>query len=177
MAIERQEEREFGIFNVTTDKFHNLNYTTPYDDEEEFEATPTALFTHEECERYIVHKEDKEILTILNVKQPNYLLQFALNVIRKEHHDKLRKRHIAQAPRIEAAYKTASVINNSNNSKDRFVQDLVKWDKLVNSHEVQEQGRVHKVMQEKPKLTDYGLTIESFTPSEKETLKSYHVTE
>ena len=172
MTTERKTEREFGIYNVAKDKFYNLDYLNGFGSEEEFVEEPNRKFTYEECERYIVHKNEKEYLTIINLLQPKYLLAFQLDYLRKEFSEKYNKKLIesnnkSNAESLNSTRENSVFIQN----KQNYMSDLHNWSLLLNSKETQLKGKYGIVLGQKPDYRNYNLSYESFTQEEKISLK------
>lgn len=174
MAIqtERAAEREFSVFEVQTNKFMNLDYTfnlgfendpKPYE-----EKLPEKGFTYEECERFIIHqKGDKKLYSIHNIKQPFYLLDFHLKVLRNEF-VKDQEKSQAEAFRIneERTKKANEEKQAKQNNKNRFVSDVRSWHQKANSKEISMQGKYNEVLKQKPDMNVYGLTVDDFKGEE-----------
>ena len=171
-TTERKNEREFGIYNSTKDKFHNLDYLNSFDDQDEFEEEPKKKFTYEECERFIVHKEDKEDLTILNLLQPKFLLSFHLDYLRKQFIEKYKIEMEKQnRQKVEQFQKLMQPQEETLKSKGLFYNDLQSWELDVNSVETQMSGQFGEKLKNKPTIESYNLRAEHFTEKEKVSLK------
>jgi len=175
MTPERKNERDFGIYNVAKDLFYNLDYLNPFDDQDEFVDEPKT-FTYEECERFVVHKKNKNDLTILNLMQPKFLLAFQLDVLRKQYADKQLLENQQYDRQQAAAMKLQNNENTSQKSKQSFYNDLHNWKVDINSAETQISGRISEKLQKRPKIESYGLTSENFTSEEKFNInKDYNI--
>ena len=177
MTIERQTEREFGVYNVAEDKFYNLDYIGELTNEEEFEELPKKTFTYEECQRFSIHKKEKENLTIFNMFQPKYLLAFELDIKRKQYNEKVKSEYVKIQSVINNPIQSQKVVDNTAVKKQSFNQILFDWDKLLNSHSVQVEGRFGEVANQKPKLKDFGLSLNNFSGDEKKKLLDLNILE
>lgn len=174
MAIqtERAAEREFSVFEVQTNKFMNLDYTfnlgfendpKPYE-----EKLPEKGFTYEECERFIIHqKGDKKLYSIHNIKQPFYLLDFHLKVLRNEF---IKDQEKSQAEAIRISEQRTIKANEEKEAKqklkNRFVSDVTNWNQKLNDPQTQFNGKFDEVKSQKPQMKNYGLTVDDFKGEE-----------
>lgn len=174
MTTERKNERDFGIYNIAKDLFCNLDYLNPFDDQEEFVNEPQT-YTYEECERFIIHKEYKSDLTILNLKQPKFLLAFHLDILRKQNSDN----HLSENKKYDeqqaVSIKMQTEENSIQRNKQSFYNDLYNWQVDINSEQTQISGKMSEKLQQKPNIESYGLISDNFTSQEKLTInKNYN---
>lgn len=172
IKTERAAEREFSVFEVQANKFMNLDYTFNLgfkDDPKPYEENiPQKGFTYEECERFIIHqKKEKKLYSIHNIKQPFYLLDFHLKVLRNEFVKEQEKKQ-AEFNKIndEKIRKANEERQVKQNLKNRFVSDVKSWNEKVNSKETQLQGKVGEVIKQKPQMKSYNLTVDDFSQEE-----------
>lgn len=178
MITERKTEREFGVYNSMEDKFHNLDYTSIYTNDNEFEEMPSKGFTNEECERFIVHMKDKNKLSIHNIYQPKYLLAFQLDTIRKKsREDAVKEMEQWKNNQNQSYMQNSQEALKLDASKKDFLQNTDIWNETANSEKTQREGKFGEVMSQKPKLKDFGLTLNDFSNEEKRKLLNLNIIE
>lgn len=181
IKIERAAEREFSVFEVETNKFMNLDFifSLGFDNdgnepEPYFNNLPEKGFTYEECERFIIHqKGNKKLYSIHNIRQPFFLLNFHLKVLRSEFNEEQKKE---RAKRDAIRKKLEDEQEAKQRLKQRFLGDLSSWKKELNDPQTQFTGNFGKVRESKPKLKDYGLEFSDFTERERISLnRDYNI--
>lgn len=197
----RKGFREWAIFNAYVNKFYNLDYVPTNEIElattfqnrlnermkilnepqTQNGTKPETLFvddlplgyTFAECERYLAHiGNDKQFCCIVNVKEPLYLLNFQIKLVKhsakpliQKHNEDLRKAE-AERQRAEKAQKEFDELKKTNKSK--FQSDLKSWSNkgvgLFRNGMTDSQKEIY--YNQKPKAVDYQLTREDFTTAE-----------
>ena len=158
MNTNRHELREWYVYSKLNKNFHNMNHSS-FNDDEFLKEIPTEGFTYEECERFMVHLDDKSSSAILNIKQPRFLLNFQLKLYEKEMRDKIRKSTQVNADRNHQIQVEAQ---QKRKTKQQFVSDYYAWEKMKTDNNIHFSKSNEQVQKERPKYTDYGLTESDF---------------
>lgn len=205
---ERKNLREWAIFNAYNNKFYNLDYVPTNeielptimqkrlseqmkqitDNQTQGKETKkqTLLvddlplgYTFVECEKYLAHiGNDKKFCSIVNTKEPLYLLNIQIKLIKHEvqpiinkHNQQLREQ---EAARQKAEQTRLEYERLQKGKKDKFKNDLKNWAEkgVVASRQGISTEDQEKYYSEKPTVIDYGLTREDFTTSELQKLAS-----
>lgn len=202
VQYERKNLREWGIWNAYTQKFYDMDFipfneaelitfikkrlsveTKKLTENQTQITQPKAKtllidelplgYTFVECERYLAHiGNDKKFCSIVNLKEPLYLLNFQIKLVNhsaqpiiNEHNKQLQEQNIARQKAEENRLKLEKI---QKDKKDNFKSDLKKWGEkgvalMVNGIST-EQKEVY--YSSKPKASDYGLNRENFDSSE-----------
>lgn len=140
---------------------------TNFLEEELTKGIPDKGFTFEECQRFIVHLDDKSDAEILNVKQPKYLLDFQMKIFAKEAREKEAK-EISNIKR--QAHEMQVKSQQKSNSKQAFENDYNSWLKMQKDNSTYFTKTKDEVMKERPNYKAYGLTEADFSFSERHML-------
>lgn len=162
--MERKEFREWSVYDKQKDGFYNLDYSSSLE-EQYTKELPIRGFTYEECRAFLVHVDNKESCTIINIEQPKFLLHYELDVYRKTQHQLKVK---AQNEDSQSLQQFSIDANKKSTGKNNFDQAFNKW--------VQNKSNftTEKEMQSaQPKIEEYSLKADDFNERDKKHLKQY----
>lgn len=155
----RKELREWHVYSKTNAKFFNMDRVNPFLDSKFIEEQPSEGFTYEECERFVIHQEDRSDCEILNIKQPKFLLNFQLELFAKETKDKQKEETMSHSQRI---YQMQMEATQKSKSKQQFVNDYNAWEKEKSDDSTYTTKSTKEVLAGRPKHEEYGLTESDF---------------
>lgn len=178
--IERATEREFGVYCISQARFMGLNYVGLFDDElyltKEAEEIPiNGLFTHEECSRWIIHQDDRADFKVVNCLSPRYLVDFELQMYRKQRQEKLKKEQIQYNQEQEQNIRSQNAREAIGSAKQNYFKSLENHRVKLNSQATQVNGKFGEVLAQQPKMSDFALVESDFTNDEKVRLRNYRV--
>ena len=158
----REQQREWAIYSKSQAKWFNMDAWL-LTDEDYLKEIPSEGFTYEECERFIIHQENARDCAVLNIKQPKSLLNFEFKIFEKARKD-LAKRQLQEANL--AGGKIQQEASMKNQKRNAFVKSFNEWDKMRNDDRTYQTKSVSEVLNERPKLENYGLALSDFSLSE-----------
>ncbi len=175
MPVERNTEREFGVFNILAKRFMDLDRIGFWEEEyltDSMQIPAIGLYSEEECQRWLIHQQNRQDFEVINCKQPKYLTDFAMRVLIKQRSEKAKASNLryqqSQTPQTIKSVDKAKI----NSSKQSYFDSLTSWRKKLNAQSTQVSGQYGKVLSEQPKMSDFGLENSNFTKEEKATLSS-----
>ena len=131
-----------------------------------------GFYTQEECERWIVHQENRKDFKTINCLQPKYLTHFEMNLLVKQRNEQAVASNVRFQQSIQTPTSKKVDTAKINSSKQSYFDSLNSWRKKLNAQSTQTSGQYGKVLSEQPKMSDFGLENSNFTKDEKATLLS-----
>lgn len=122
-----------------------------------------------------MHCEDRSDYKVVNCKNPRYLVDFELQVYRKQRQEKLQKEQVKYQQKQDEILRSQSARAGIASAKQNYFNALESHKVKLNSQSTQVSGKFGEILKAQPRMQDFALVESDFTMEEKERLRSYRV--